>query len=312
MQLIDLFMSGYGKLILISLAVCLVMLILIWVRKQLSAWPLVIFFPLAAVLGYFGARGFYVLTHDVLTGAFYQGFFTAQPYAHAFCGAIIGVMAALALTACLTKNRFTVLADATAIPGMLLIALCRLSEYQSDFGWGSIVNDAGLQFFPLAVQDSFWHEWHLAVFNLEAFLALVFLTILLIRGRKQHRDGALFESALLWWSLGQIFCETIRTEVINWGFLPVQQLICAVFGLVILIRRGIQTRKSTGRFPAVPVTLYLLGIGVTAFLEFAVDKCPWPVWIDYTLMAVILTALGMMADRLIWPESREDASCERN
>ena len=311
MQVIDLFMSGYGKLILLSVAVCLLCLIVSWFKKRLSALSLILFFPLAAVLGYFGARGFYVLTHDMRTHAFYQGFFTSQPYAHAYCGAIIGVMVSLLLTARVMKIKSGVLADAVAIPGMILVALTRLSEYQSDFGWGAVILDTDLQFYPVAVQDMN-ESWYLAVFNLEAFLALVFLTILLIRGRKQHRDGALFESALLWWSLGQIFCETIRTEVINWGFLPVQQLICAVFGLVILIRRGIQTRKSTGRFPAVPVILYLLGIGVTAFLEFAVDKCPWPVWIDYALMAVILTALGMMAERLIWPESREDASCERN
>lgn len=306
MQVIDLFTSGYGVLILISVAVCLLCLTVSWFKKRLSALSLILFFPLAVVLGYLGARGFYVLTHDAMTGAFYQGFFTSRPYAHACCGAVIGVMAALLLTAWVMKIKPGVLADAVAIPGMIMIALGRLSEYRSDFGWGSVVKNAGLQFYPVAVQDNVWHEWHLAVFNLEALLALLIALILLLRRRKPHRDGTLFESALFWWSMGQIFCETIRTEVISWGFLPVQQLTCAVFGLVILLRRVLLIRKESGRLPVRFVILYLLGIGVTAFLEFAIDKCPWPAWIDYVLMVIILTALGIMTDRLDIPQSREE------
>lgn len=289
------FTEPYGFSVLAGLALCLVGCIFAWKRKQLQSLSLAAAFPLGTMLGLIGARACYLFS-NILSGIELWGSFLSDyPFEYAFCGAVIGITAALWITGLIFRRPFHILADAAAVPLLMLVVVCRLGEFFSDFGWGPVVRSAWAQFPPLAVQDGIWHEWHLAVFNLEALLAAVTIAAVLRRGRKPGR----FAAALIWWSMGQIFCETIRSEAIRWGFVPLQQLLAAVFGLAVLLIFAVIGRKKSLPFPWLALILYLAGTGLVAFFEFALDKCPWPAWIDYVGMAATLLMMGSTAVRVV-------------
>ena len=101
-----------------------------------------------------------------------------------------------------------------------------------------------------------------------------------------------FVLALLWWSGAQILCESLRAETIRWGFVRVQQVQCAVFGLAILLIYAVRQKKQW-KETALRTAIYVAGVGVLVLVEYALDKLPWPNWLCYTLMASALAVMGL-------------------
>ena len=62
-----------------------------------------------------------------------------RPYEYALCGAVLGVVLAGVLTAKCTRRRAGQVLDALAPAGLLALAVARLGEVFSDFGWGQMV-----------------------------------------------------------------------------------------------------------------------------------------------------------------------------
>lgn len=298
MQIIRLFQTQYGTALIVNGIVGIILCGLVWRKHRLPWRALAVFAPLAALLSVCGARAYQILVTEVVMGMLGRSgmFFNANPFVYAFSGAVLGVMAALVLTGMVCRVPFGRLADAVSVPGLVLIMLCRLAEVWTDFGWGALVEAAWAQRIPLAVQDTVWEEWHLAVFNLEALLAAAAIVPVLLR--RSRASGSAFGTALLWWAMGQIFSETLRVESIRWGFIPVQQIQCAVFGLAVGIIFAWRAGRR-GKGLVLPCVIYLAGVGVVAFLEFALDKCPWPQWIDYVGMAAVLVCMGCTIQRMI-------------
>lgn len=217
---------------------------------------------------------------------------SSRPYEYAMCGALLGVVLAGMLCARLTRQRTGRVLDALAPAGLLALAVARLGEVFSDFGWGQMVLEPAWQRFPFAVQDMYG-QWHLAVFMLEGVAALV-LCVCVWRMR-DGTEGDVFLTALLWLSMTQIFCESLRAETIRWGFVRVQQVQCAVFGLLVLAGRALRRRSVRGGLIA--LTVYLAGVGAVVFLEYALDKLPMPQAFDYAVMAAVLGVMGLAAMR---------------
>ena len=215
-----------------------------------------------------------------------------RPYEYALCGAVLGVVLAGVLTAKCTRRRAGQVLDALAPAGLLALAVARLGEVFSDFGWGQMVMEPAWQRFPFAVQDMYG-QWHLAVFMLEAAAALV-LAVFVWRLRRETA-GDVFLTALLWLSMTQIFCESLRAETIRWGFVRVQQVQCALFGLFVLAMWALRRRSVRGGLIA--LTVYLAGVGAVVFLEYALDKLPMPQAFDYAVMAAVLGVMGLAAMR---------------
>lgn len=213
---------------------------------------------------------------------------SSRPYEYAMCGALLGVVLAGMLCARLTRQRTGRVLDALAPAGLLALAVVRLGEVFSDFGWGQMVLEPAWQRFPFAVQDMYG-QWHLAVFMLEGVAALV-LCVCVWRMRG-GTEGDVFLTALLWLSMTQIFCESLRAETIRWGFVRVQQVQCAVFGLLVLAGRALRRRGGW----ALPLAVYLAGVGVVVLMEYALDKLPMPQVFDYAVMAAALCAMGLAA-----------------
>ena len=286
--------SSYALALAAAAALSLAALVLSCARAGLGARRGALAAALAVPLCLVGARGYYLLMNNVLGGRILMGgLVSPYPYEHAMCGAVLGAMLAAVLAARLTGERSSRLLDALAPAGLLMIALARFAEVFSDFGWGQVIDDPALCFFPVAAQDMFG-QWHGAVFVLEGLLALLVLVAAL--RRRGDVPGGRFAFALIVWSVAQIFCESLRAETLRWGFVRVQQVQCAVCALAVLaigsVRAGLRGRRL-----ALPWSVYLLGVALVVGLEYALDTLPMPRTLDYAVMAAVLTAMGWAALR---------------
>ena len=252
-----------------------------------------ILLALGAVLMPLVSRLYLHLTRYAARGFGFDGFvlLSRKPYDYALCGTMLGLLLAAVLAARLTHQRAARVLDALAPAGLLALAVARVGEVFSDFGWGQLVLVPGAQFFPVAVQDMYG-QWHLAVFMLEGVLAL---GIGVWAWRLRGREGLCFAASLLWLSMTQIFCESLRAETIRWGFVRVQQVTCAVFGLALLLWALARRRRL--RAGAASVGVYLAGVAVVALMEYALDKLPMPQAFDYGVMAAALAGMGAVVMR---------------
>lgn len=291
--------TPYGYCLLVICAVSALMFAASMRVYKLRAWPVLA--ALCVLLGAAGARGYYILTQNLLCGYPMFDVVSFYPYEHAMCGAVIGVIAALWLGAKITRQSAGRVLDAAALVGLILIAFARMTESLSDFGWGAVVEQAMWQRMPFAVLDMYG-QWHWAVFFLEAALALA--AYIWTARCDCMREGQRFSIALLWWSAGQVFCESFRVETIRWGFVRVQQVQCAVLALALLLvwsrMHGMKRAALARRLGA-----FALCIGAVAFVEFALDKLDAiPNAVLYALMAAALGVMGSLVQKIVLDKAR--------
>ncbi len=176
--------------------------------------------------------------------------------------------------------------DCMSVPFCLLIALARgaelfagelgLAEFSS-LGLEEVEDGSLLARFPLAVRDDFG-TWFLAVCTLEAVLILIIaLWLRILEGRKERkgtrRPGGLFELGAYCICGIRLFLELTRMVSPIFYFVHVEQALCAILMLVLLIRLyrpSVQGKKSHG----IPVVLFFLCIAVNGITQYVMDK-PW-------------------------------------
>lgn len=253
-----------------------------------------IFFALSALpLGIIGAKLFYFFAKFGLLYSLhgFGGLLRFKIGEFAFTGAVLGALAAAAISALVTKQKPHKVMDAAVSAGMLFIALARFSEYFVEFGTGPYIYEEALHFFPFAVANMYG-EWYAAVFMLEGLTALILFLLLFFRrfSGAWHKG----EIGLLLFVLSQVFCESLRAESLKWGFVRVQQLSCVAIALVILLKYGIQIVKNGGGMGKVlwQTGIFLIGIGICVGVEFALDKTNIPKPVSYAAMILALMAMG--------------------
>lgn len=292
-------LTAYGWSLAAASAAAAVLLAVRMKRSSLRAWPL--FAVLCTLLGAAGARGYYILTQNLLCGYPMFSVISFYPYEHAMCGAVLGVCLALWLGARFTHQRVSLVLDAAAPVGLALMTLARAAEVFSDFGWGKVVEHPAMQRFPLSVLDMY-DQWHWAVFMLESLFAL--LALLYVMRRHDPQPGVCFSLALLWWALPQVFCESFRAETLRWGFVRVQQVQCALFALAVLLYWG-RVRGAGRQVMTRKLAAFVLCVAVVVFVEFALDKLnAIPNAALYALMAADLLALGCMVQKIVLDGNR--------
>ena len=299
MALLTLFSSAYGQRVLWGYAIACAVSWVCFQKKHISwrTWLLTV--VLGLVLGILGARLYQGLLHDGWKFAA-NGLFRAEPYAYAISGAILGAVLAGAVSARLTGAQVRSTWEAMVFPWLVMILCARLAEVTSDFGWGTIVNEPWLQRPPIAVLDPLWHEWHFAVFNLEALCALILAVVLIIK--RKALTGKLFPTALTWWSMTQIFCESLRVETLKKGFVRIQQVQCALFAAAVLFYF---TRKAPTKKRVIAWCMFFAEVGLMVLFEFALDKFPWPAYLDYAGMILVLGAMGWTVQSAISTAEKE-------
>ena len=250
---------------------------------KLLSW----FAPLAIALGLIGARaGFCLAAWDYVAqdGLSFVLEFTRGGFM--LYGALAGCVIALVIACRLCKACPACAADALAVPGMLMIALCRLAEGLVEQGYGWPIADwfmedtsmslftwadpSVLYRFPFGVADYYGgYKW--AVFVFEAIVA-VGIAIALTRLTVKRSGGRAVMMVLLY-AATQILCESLRQDsVLRWGFVRVNQVVGAVLIAGVLVLCFCLTEKRDWRKFVGSFLLMLLGMGLVMAMEFALEK----------------------------------------
>jgi hypothetical protein len=210
-----------------------------------------------------------------------------------YYGGVAGFCLGVVLSACCTRQRPMELLNAFAPAGVLLAALARFGEFMLE-GVGTrdmlYWEHPEHCFFPLAVSNEYG-EWLYAVFMLEGLLTLGVLVLCLTCFKKQRFLRSLFYLCLL-----QILCESLRTDSFTWLFVKVEQLICMLGAVGVLL---VYCVKSPGvRRRWMPIVYCVPVAAVFVVLEFALNgKIPLAKPLCYGIMVVGLALMGLIEVR---------------
>ena len=221
-------------------------------------------------------------------------------YVSFLCGALGIVLGVLLANRLVRKGSVMRGMDAFAPFGALLAVLFRLGElFHGSYGLGRTLPDgSALAFFPFAakITDAGGHDtWRWAICVLSAVFALVWAGIVFFRLREKSRSGFIFTLTLFFLALPQILCESLRTRGMRWLFVHVEQLLCAVVLLFVML---FWILKSGKELPFLrrwwPLGALLLGAGLLVGAEFAIDGkiLNLPVGVTYCVMCAVLIGMG--------------------
>lgn len=154
----------------------------------------------------------------------------------AIYGGVIGGALGVWLLSRRRRLPFMLLADIVAPALLLGQAIGRWGNYFNGEAFGYQVSDPRLQFFPFAVQTA--GAWHLATFFYESMWNLLGFIFLYLNRRRFQRPGSfghVFLWYLLWYGLGRMLIEGLRTDSLMLMDIRVSQLLslllCAAAGL---------------------------------------------------------------------------------
>ena len=284
----------YGAAVALAAAVALCLAGLLTRHDAPSRAALSYFAVLAVPLGLACARlGYIAVSIDWVLQEGAGFFFRFREGGFLLYGAMGGCLVAAWLACRVTKAPLARFLDRISVPGMLLIALCRLAEGLCGVGYGWSVEEwflegngmslialddpALLCRFPFAALD-YYGAWNWAVFVLEAIVALgVMIAAMRVRVR---RDGGRFALCLLLYCCTQVLCESLRQDaVLRWGFVRVNQIIGAVLTVLLLIAfirlSGRSSAGAIARSAAGLVGGALLVIAMEFALEGKISVIEW-------------------------------------
>lgn len=246
--------------------------------------------PLGIALGAAVAKLVYYFTQIsfVLADGWLSSLVNPEPAQWCFFGGGMGACAGVCLAARMTHTPVMPALNAFAPAGALMVALARFGGWflrEELVGVGECVYDPALCFFPVTVVNQ-WGEHYLAVFMLEGLCALI-TAIVALTCMKERR----FLRTLFYVCLPQIFCESLHNDSISWLFVRVEQLLCMVVVMTVLVYYALRSPRKPIRFlpPIVGALCAALFVGV----EFALDKTDWSLWLIYGAMLLGLLALAV-------------------
>lgn len=277
---------------LVSLAFLLVRL----KKWKMKLAPGIVGAVLAVFLGWAMAKLFYValLFSRVWPRFGWGAFLRFRGPEFCFIGGCVGVSLAMALSARLFKENVRRFMSAFAPCGALMVAGSRYAErYLGLLGAGRLVDDPALQRFPIAISNE-WNEWFLAIFMLEAVLALIIAVIFTVRKKENVIAGLRMERTSFYLFLTQVFCESLRAQGMRWGFVRVEQVLCAVFLVGLLIYACLRTKEQSFLKRFWPVGVSLVIIGMIIGVEFALDKTDLSPVFWYAVMIAALAGFGSL------------------
>lgn len=213
-----------------------------------------------------------------------------------FFGACAGMMLGAALAARVVHREVRPYLDVFAPAAALMVYFARIGEYfLEEVGIRSDIETEALQRFPFAFMNEY-EEWNLAVFLLEATLALIVCIIFLLKKKEDLLPGLRWERVVFYLCLPQIFSESLRSDSIVWGFVRPEQVLCAVAVTVLLVfafRAAPQQSKWKQYGLLLP---HMLFIGMMIFVEFDLDKKFLGVSLfqDYAIMLLCLTGVSIL------------------
>lgn len=275
--------------------------------KTAAAW---VALPIAVVLGVVLSKASYFLLdfQEVYENYGFGALLRTRPSEFSLIGACAGVTLAVLLAARLMHQPAVRVLDAFAPCGALMIAVERACEYFLDpmnmVGMGDYVAEEALQFFPVAVHIQDFYSWFYAVFMMEAAFALICAVAgFVLTHRRSFAPGRVFLHTAFFLALPQIFSERMLNQCMRWGFVRIEQILCAVVVFAVILWACIRYRGKGAYLPAI---LDLLCIGVLVDIEFTLDNKP-PFGLEMapaTCYALMILTLCCMAALSVWAYRR--------
>lgn len=251
-------------------------------QKAVTALPAL---ALSALLAALLSKVGYVLlmANRELANYGWGAFVRFRPELFCFTLGAVGAVLGTVLASRLMRRPVTPVLDAFAPVLALLVMIFRLGEHHLGMiGAGNYVEAEGwLAGFPFTLQNAYGeHYW--AVYMLEVAVAL------LIALFAQSRKGS-FSWTVLLLALTQILLESLRAKSMKWGFVRVEQVLCALLTVGMLVH-ACSHGSARRRWLTVPGAVLL--IAVVGFMEFALEKTNLPNLICYGLMLLSLTGVA--------------------
>ena len=253
-------------------------------------------FPLCAVLGFAFAKLFYVFLSEVEVflewGEWeWDALFDLDPSTFCFTGGAVGVWIGILLASRFTGYKpAAVLTDRFALPGALLIAGFRIAEVElGTLGTGRIAENPS---FLIPVVYNQYGEGHIAVFVWEA-IAAVIIGLFSLRIRDEQ-PGLRFEITVFRLCACQVLLENMRRRAMSWGFVKVEQLLCAVIMMALMLIACARKEKKQGAFRFLPAVYLFVCIGAIVGIEFLRQRSPsqfMGMYGGYMMMAVVLCVM---------------------
>ncbi|MDD3213693.1 MAG: prolipoprotein diacylglyceryl transferase [Eubacteriales bacterium] len=253
-------------------------------RFALFALPLSLLFARA---GYCAVRAGFIAV-DYGTDFLYR--FDLGGYSLA--GASLGLLAAAALFGKVAKVNVADVLDRAFPAALLTLAGLRLAECFTMDGIGAFVDDPALQWFPMAVQDSYG-EYVAPIFFWEAAAALALCAALLLWTRKtKRRRGDTTLTGMLGLGLSQVLLESLRQDnFLRFGFVRVNQLWGVALALIAILIWLARTRPSRAVGAAVSAGC-AAGVAMLVLIEFGLDKSTISNTLLYAIMVLVLLMLA--------------------
>lgn len=148
------------------------------------------------------------------------------------------------------KMSFWLLAD-ICIPSLVLgQAIGRWGNYFNQEAYGYVIRTPAWQWFPAAVFIEAEGRFHMATFFYESAWNFCIFAFLMTYRKKRKVVGDLFLYYLIFYGLGRLVIEGLRTDSLYWGPFRVSQLLSAILiavgiGLWIYNRRKHQSEFSS-------------------------------------------------------------------
>lgn len=228
-------------------------------------------FPLSAVLGVVFAKLFFVLlmeSGNIIEWGEWDALFATEPATFCFVGGAVGVWLAVLLAAKITGYKPAgALLDRFVLPGILLVAGLRMAEVKlGSLGTGRFIETPSDSYFLIMAAYNPYNEPRVAVFAWEAIAALVVGLFSYIR--IPERPGQRFETTVFRLCTCQIMLENMRNRALSWGFVRVEQLICAIILMVLVLLACVRGSKKQGVVRFLPAVWLFLCIAAIVGIEF--------------------------------------------
>ena len=235
--------------------------------------------PLAVLF----SRIYYVIfTWERYKGDFFS-IFRVWEGGLAIYGGVIGGALGVYLLSKRRKIPFFTLTDLVA-PGLILgQAIGRWGNFFNGEAFGNAVTDPAWQFFPVSVQVG--GGWHLATFFYESLWNLAgFGLLLLLRKRTEKKgQGWLFACYLLWYGLGRMMIEGLRTDSLMLGQLRVSQVVSVA--LVVIAGALMVYKLKLGKLLLLPSLIGLVLLVLAAFGQ------AWALPLAYIALAIFVVSV---------------------
>ncbi len=284
----------YGACIAVAAAFGCLLWLHLWNQKHHDAKQGINFAILAMISCVLFARiGFCAIRARFIAVDYVPGFiYQFQLGGYSLAGACVGLLLAAGLFRLKTGTSIAETMDSVVPAVLLTLAGARLAEYFTLEGIGSYIETEVLQWFPLAVWDTYG-DAVFAVFIWEALAALLLCGGLLHWSKKaEHTRGDVALTGMLLFGLTQIVLESLRQDnYLRFGFVRVNQLlgiVLVLFAIVVWLVRLKPTR-------ILRVSIYTGAVLCTALLvlvEFGLDKSRLSNILLYIVMVVDLAVLG--------------------